>query len=250
MTTQQAQFIRRIQELEETSYRNNQFLFTDFLNEAEYADVLSLGEPACGMAAEGGHEGAERVIVRFGDPESFGYEEPFPITILKIEPLLEKYADALTHRDFLGALVNLGIERRVLGDILIDGVTAYLLCRDQMADYICENLTKVNHTNVRCVKAESIPDTLQPKPVSRQIQVSSVRLDAVIAHVYNLSRSQAQEIFRSQRVFVNGRLMENLTYEPKDGDMISVRHCGRFRYKGVERTTRKGKQSIRVEQFI
>ena len=79
MTTQQAQFIRRIQELEETSYRNNQFLFTDFLNEAEYADVLSLGEPACGMAADGGHEGAERVIVRFGEPESFGYEEPFPI---------------------------------------------------------------------------------------------------------------------------------------------------------------------------
>jgi len=120
MTTQQAQFIRRIQELEETSYRNSQFLFTDFLNEAEYADVLSLGEPACRMSADGGHEGAERVIVRFGDPESFGYEESFPITILKIEPLLEKYADALTHRDFLGALVNLGIERRVLGDILID----------------------------------------------------------------------------------------------------------------------------------
>ena len=88
------------------------------------------------------------------------------------------------------------------------------------------------------------------KPVSRQIQVSSVRLDAVIAHVYNLSRSQAQEIFRSQRVFVNGRLMENLNFEPKDGDMISVRHCGRFRYAGVERMTRKGKQSIRVEQFI
>ena len=136
------------------------------------------------------------------------------------------------------------------GDILIDGVTAYLLCRDQMADYICENLTKVKHTNVRCRRAQSIPDTLQPKPVSRQVQVSSVRLDAVIAHVYNLSRSQAQEVFRSQRVFVNGRLMENLNFEPKDGDMISVRHCGRFRYAGVERMTRKGKQSIRVEQFI
>ena len=250
MTTQQAQFIRRIQELEETSYRNNQFLFTDFLNEAEYADVLSLGEPACGMAADGGHEGAERVIVRFGDPESFGYEEPFPIRILRIEPLLEKYADALTHRDFLGALVNLGIDRRVLGDILIDGVTAYLLCRDHIADYICENLTKVKHTNVRCLEVESIPDTLRPKPVSRQIQVSSVRLDAVVAHVYNLSRSQAQEVFRSQRVFVNGRLMEDLTYEPKDGDMISVRHCGRFRYTGLERMTRKGKHSVLVEQYI
>ena len=97
---------------------------------------------------------------------------------------------------------------------------------------------------------ESIPETRRPKPVSRQIQVSSVRLDAVVAHVYNLSRSQAQEVFRSQRVFVNGRLMENLTYEPKDGDMISVRHCGRFRYTGLERMTRKGKHSVLVELYI
>ncbi len=250
MNQEQAQFIRRIRELEETSYRNSQFLFTDFLNEAEYADVLSLGEPACGMKADGGHEEAERVMVRFGDPESFGYEEPFPIRILKIAPLLEKYSDELKHRDFLGALVNLGIERRVLGDILIDGVTAYLFCREQMADYICENLTRVKHTSVRCEETDAIPDTLRSAPVSRQIQVSSVRLDAVIAQVYNLSRSQAQELFRAQRVFVNGRLMENLTCEPKEGDMISVRHCGRFRYAGEERMTRKGKHSLLVEQFV
>ena len=250
MAQEQAQFIRRIQELEEVSYRSSRFLFTDFLNEAEYADVLSLGQPACRMTADGGYEDAERVIVRFGDPEAFGYEEPFPIRILKIEPLQEKYADALTHRDFLGALLNLGIERRVLGDILIDGVTACVFCRDQMADYICENLTKVKHTNVRCSVTETLPDTMKTEPVMRTIQVSSVRLDAVIAHVYNLPRSEAQEMFRMQRVFVNGRLMENLTYEPKEGDLISVRKAGRFRYAGEERMTRKGKHSIRVEQYI
>lgn len=250
MIQEQTQFIRRIRELEETSFRNSQFLFTDFLNEAEYADVLSLGDPACGMAADGGHEGAERVIVRFGDPEEFGYEEPFPIRILRIEPLMEKYADDLTHRDFLGALLNLGIERRVLGDILIDGSAAYLFCRDQMAEYICENLTRIRHTHVRCTETEKIPDTLKPSLAARQVQVSSVRLDAVIAHVYNLSRSSAQEIFRAQRVFVNGRLMENLTYEPREGDLISVRRFGRFRYAGEERMTRKGKHSIRVELFV
>ena len=67
----------------------------------------------------GGSEEAERMVVRFGDPEDMGYEEAFPITLLKIEPLLQKYADALGHRDFLGALMNLGIERSTLGDIFI-----------------------------------------------------------------------------------------------------------------------------------
>lgn len=250
MTSEQMKFIRRIRELEEISFRDSRFLFTDFLTPAEYADVLSLGEAACGVQADGGYEGAERVIVRFGNPEEFGYEEPFPIRVLRVSPLQEKYADALTHRDCLGALLHLGIERKVLGDILVDGLTAYVFCREQMAEFICDNLTRVKHTTVRCAQAERIPDSLQPKPHSRTVQVSSVRIDAVIAHVYNLSRSQAQDLFRSQRVFVNGRLQENLTYEPAQGDMISVRGCGRFSYEGEERVTRKGKHSVLIGQYI
>ncbi len=250
MTPDRAQFIRRIQELEETSWQNSQFLFTDFLNEAEYADVLSFGKAPCGMCAFGGHADAERVMVRFGNEEAFGYDVPFPIAALKISPLMEKYADDLTHRDYLGALLNLGIERRVLGDILVQSPTAYVFCTQTMAEYICENLTRVRHTDVRCTQVEDIPETVRPRLSERVIQVSSVRLDAVIAHVYNLSRSQAQELFRSQRVFVNGRLMENLTYAPGDGDLISVRKCGRFRYEEEERMTRKGKHSIRIGQYV
>ena len=66
-------------------------------------------------ADEEGHEGAERVIVRFGDPEGFGYEEPFPIRVLKVSPLLRRSMRTPLHRgDFLGALLNLGIEGRSL----------------------------------------------------------------------------------------------------------------------------------------
>ena len=212
--TQQQQFQKRIRELEEISFRNSQYLFTGFLNEAEYADVLSLGEPACGMRAWGGHEAAERVMVRFGDPESFGYEEPFPIRILKAAPLMEKYADALTHRDFLGALLHLGIERRVIGDILLDGVTAYIFCDAKMADFLTENLTRVKHTDIRCAETEQIPDALK------------------------------------QEVFVNCRGMENLSHIPQEGDLISVRHMGKFRYAGQARTTRRGKLCLRVEKYV
>ena len=248
--TQQQQFQKRIRELEDISFRNSQFIFTGFLNEAEYADVLSLGEPACGMRAWGGHEASDRVMVRFGDPETFGYEEPFPIRILKISPLMEKFADTLTHRDFLGALLHLGIERRVIGDILLDGVTAYVFCDEKMSAFLTENLTRVKHTDVRCTETEQIPDSLQPSLKSVEIQVSSGRLDAVISHVFSLSRSEAQNLFRRQEVFVNGRVVENLSHIPQEGDLISVRHFGKFRFAGQTRTTRKGKLCLRIERYV
>ena len=62
----------------------------------------------------GGTENCERLMIRFGSEELFGYEEPFPICCLLAEPLIEKFADNFTHRDFLGAIMNLGIERDVM----------------------------------------------------------------------------------------------------------------------------------------
>ncbi len=250
MDREQQQFQKRIRELEETSWNESRFLFTGFLNEAEYADVLALGTPADSMAAYGGYEGAGRVMVRFGDPESFGYEEPFPITVLKVAPLMEKYADPLTHRDFLGAILNLGIERRVIGDILIDGATAYVMCEERMADYLIQNLTRVRHTSVNTAAVDSLPAAVSPKLVSKDIQISSNRIDAVIAQVYHLSRSAAQDLLHSGQVFLNGRSVENTSCELREEDQVSVRHMGKFRYTGSLRTTRKGKLCVRIELYV
>lgn len=250
MDHEQQQFLKRIKELEETSWNESRFLFTGFLNEAEYADVLSLGTPACTMTADGGYEGAGRVMVRFGDPEAYGYEEPFPITILRVSPLMEKYADALTHRDFLGAILNLGIERRVIGDILVNGASAYVMCDERMADYLVQNLTRVKHTSVSVCAVDALPEAVSPKLSSREIQVSSNRIDAVIAQVYHLSRSASQDLLRAGQVFINGRTADNTSCELHEEDQISVRHMGKFRYMGAVRTTRKGKLCIRIELFI
>ncbi len=250
MDHEQQQFQKRIRELEETSWNESRFLFTGFLNEAEYADVLALGDPACTLKADGGYEGAGRVMVRFGDPEVFGYEEPFPIAVLKISPLMEKYADALTHRDFLGAILNLGIERRVIGDILVNGSSAYVMCEERMSDYLIQNLTRVKHTSVSAALVDSLPDTVSPKLSAREIQVSSNRIDAVIAQVYHLSRSTAQDLLHSGQVFLNGRAIDNTSCELHEEDQVSVRHSGKFRYSGAIRTTKKGKLCVRIEQYV
>ena len=250
MNQEQQVFLKRIRQLEEASWQESRYVFTDFLNEAEYSDVLSLGLPACGMQAYGGFEGASRVMIRFGNPEILGYEEPFPLTILRIRPLMEKFADMLTHRDFLGAILNLGIDRRVVGDILIDGATGYVMCESVMAEYLSENLARVKHTSVSTTAVASLPDGLKPKLVTQEIQASSNRIDAVIAQAHRLSRSKAQELIQSGQVFTGGRMVQSASGQLHEGEEVSVRHYGKIRYIGPVRKTRKGNLLIQIERYV
>ena len=124
---------RIIAELYNKADRGGYFTFTDFLGLSEQSALNELTAKfhPRSLTLFGGAEGAERIMVRFGNPEEIGYEEPFPIHCVKIEPLSQKFADKLTHRDFLGSLIALGIYREVLGDIVISADRA----REQAAEY-------------------------------------------------------------------------------------------------------------------
>ena len=110
-----------------------------------------------GYTIFGGRESCDRVMIAFGNEADCGYAPAFPICTMKVSAVSDKFSDDLNHRDFLGALMNLGIEREMVGDILITESThsgkhnnAYIFCVDTVADYIAENLTKIRHTNVKC----------------------------------------------------------------------------------------------------
>ena len=109
---------KRFAELADRAWQQNLFVFTGFLSLAEQ-EVLWRSAAKAGVHIElyGGMDGAERCMGRFGDPEEFGYEEPFPICAVKIEPLAEKFAENFSHRDFMGAILNLGIDRSTIGDL-------------------------------------------------------------------------------------------------------------------------------------
>ena len=133
---------KRFIELAKKSYDKGIFLFTDFLGLAEQTVFESAAAEFRHVKYEcfGGARGAERIMVRFGDEESFGYSLDFPICALKCEPINQKFSDRLTHRDFLGALLSLGIERSCLGDIAIIDNVGYLFCLEKIADYIKNQL--------------------------------------------------------------------------------------------------------------
>lgn len=192
----------------------------------------------------------ERQMVKFGSEEMFGYDEEFPISCVVIEPLLKKFAEKLGHRDYLGAIMNLGIERSVIGDIFVKDTTAYVFCVDRIAQYIADNLDKIRHTNVKCTIEKGKIEAVAPEKKAVSVVVSSERIDAVVAKLYNMSRSQSIEHFREKKVMVNGRVMENNSYSMKPADVISVRGYGKFIFMGVENETKKGRLKVQLMQYV
>lgn len=239
---------KRFAELARRSYGQNMYTFTDFLSLPEL-DLFYQNEPQlkfAGVTVFGGADGVDRKVIRFGNPEELGYEEPFPIVCIAIEPLLEKFGENLNHRDYLGALMNLGIERENLGDIFIKGKNGYVFCLERIADYIIENLSQVRHTHVKTRILENGETFIQKEIEEMAVLVASERIDGVIAKVYNLSRSQSIEYFRAKKIYVNSRLCENNSYQLKPGDTVSVRGYGKFVYNGVGYQTKKEKFSVNV----
>ena len=228
------QLKNRIRELADKSYNQNQYTFTGFLGLAEQDALWQVEREVkfAGITLYGGREEAERKILRFGSEAELGYEQPFPICCIRIRPLSAKFADKLSHRDYLGALMNLGIERSTIGDILPGEGEAFF-----------------RHTHVKCEVVDAAAEVPQEEPVRQVIQVASPRVDAVIAKVYNKSRSDCLELFRAGKVYVNGRLCENNSKPLEAGDVVNARGYGKFRISGEPHATRKGKLAIEAEVY-
>ncbi len=243
---------KRIQELARKADLGGYYTFTDFLGLSEQSAFKEILPKISGIkyTVFGGTDGAERIMVRFGDAESLGYETPFPIVPIKIEPLSQKFADKLTHRDFLGSILNLGIERSTLGDIVILDNIGYLFAHENVAEYITDTLSRIKHTDVKAKIADRLPAGDLYKTEPKKIQISSERLDAVIAKVYSMSRDDAQGLFKKHLVYVDGRLTESVSAQPKAGCKVSVRGHGRFIYRGFGSLSKKGKLNAICDVYI
>ena len=230
---------------------NGYYTYSDFLGLQEQTTLATVKAKLYTKHTPfGGAVGAERVMVRFGDPEAIGYEEDFPIVTLKVTPKSDKFADRLTHRDFLGTILALGIERATVGDIVIRENVGYVFLSDKIAEYVRDSLTRVKHTDVRCEIVDGVPEGELYKTEMKRIQANGERLDAIVAKVFSMSRDDASLLFKKRLVFADGREIESVSYNPKEGQVISVRGFGRFIYLGYDSLSKKGKKNIDVELYI
>ena len=239
MTDEEKRLAGRFEELSSRSFNKGIWVYSDFLTTAQQAMLESMKLGA--VTFWGGYDGAERRIACFGSEDMCGYE-PCPECVwLAIEPVSKKFADELTHRDFFGSVMALGLKREVLGDIIVYDNCAYLYCMENVSGYIAENLAQVKHTTVACRETEAPPVESVALPEAEEFVVASERLDAVISCVYNISRSVCKGIVEQGKVSVNSILAVNPSRMLEEHDTVSVRGKGRFIYEGIERETRKGK---------
>lgn len=245
--------VRRFIELAKKAYHKGIRTYTDFLNLNEISIFHSMEKemPPVPYSLYGGYPEAERVIICFhGDLDSNvkditgtkeAREEDFPITCLHIRPTNEKFASELDHRDCLGAIMNVGTTRNKIGDIQVNGKEAYCYCDDIISGYIVSSLERIRHTNV-------IVEIAKDKPMDTKINfkeitgsVSSFRLDAMIALAFHTSRSSIVGLIEGEKVFVNARLVTSNSYVIKEGDVVSVRGFGKFRFESQGNMTKKGR---------
>ncbi|MGN1187529.1 MAG: RNA-binding protein [Lachnospiraceae bacterium] len=240
----------RLSDLANTCYNRNIPVFSAYLNlnEQNILHEVQKSFPPISIKTEGGYFLSERRIAVFlPDAE---WQCDLPIKLLKISPADKRFLNTLTHRDYLGALMNLGIERSLLGDIVISDNSAYVFCLDRIASFIIDNLTKVRNDFVRCDICDELPYDFEPSYKEITGSVASLRLDAVISLAFNESRSHSTGYIENALVFVNGRLITTNAYNLKDGDIVSVRGHGRFRYMYTKSETKKGRYMVVLNLYI
>lgn len=253
MTKEELLLKKRLVELSNIAFNRNIPVFSDFLNLNELNILYSIRNELYTLEFKtyGGYELAERQMVAF-IPDAFCYDrkELYPITVIRIEPLSKKYSDSLSHRDFLGAIINLGIDRSKIGDILVKENEAFLFCNERLADYLIEQLTRIKHTSVRASETKLKDFSYEPEFKIIKGSISTARIDSVLTLCCGVSRSEAVEYIMSKKVFINGKLIEANSVMLKDNDIISVRGVGKFIYSGVLSETKKGRIYIELKKYI
>ena len=224
----------------------------DFLSPRQRSQALDLlrlaGIPESAYVLQGGYEGAERQILLFLPDWMERSNAESPIRCLRAS---FREDEKLTHRDFLGSLMGMGVVREKIGDILAAPDSADLLVLEGVADFLLQSWTSAGRAKLRVSEIEA--DNLHIPVVQRKEvrdTVSSLRLDAVASSGFRLARGKAAALIESGRVQLNWRECVKPDKLLEAGDVVSARGLGKFELSEVGGLTRKGRISIVLQVYV
>ncbi len=193
---------------------------------------------------DGGYDDAERKVCIFISDYS---ESDSPLSFLRIRAVSQK---PLTHRDYLGALMGLGVKRQCIGDILVNDGGADIIVLSEIAQFLLNEFDKAGHANLS-VSEISRDELCVPVTASviRKDTVSTLRLDSVTASAFSISRTTACEFIRSGRVYINGRQSLKNDAKISEGDKIVIRGKGKAILREVGGLSKKDRIFITTEKF-
>lgn len=241
--------------------RNGEITYTAFLTPAEqHALARAMPFARAEMRADGGYAAAERARIFFLPPYLLDMDEQMLADCLadtRAECLIALEIKGsgfrtLSHRDYLGAVLNLGIERDAIGDLCVtDAHTAVLFCDRVMAQFLTQSLTRVANDAVRLLQItlpEGFDGGRKFQPISDT--VASPRADSVVAALTNLSRERAQALFREGLVEIDYEEASKPDQQLQAGCVIVIRGKGKFILRSLCEQTKKGRIRLRADKYL
>lgn len=241
-------FASHIEDLVYECMRKNVSVFSQFLDLRQQKIAKAAADPIYSGNFEffGGVDDAERKILGVFPDYVYDRIGEFPISVLKIS-----HARPLTHRDFLGAFMSLGIKREFLGDILVGEKETYLLLQPSLSGFVIENVEKIGNVGVKIEPCDFTDIKLIEQRFSDETAiVSSLRLDCVVAAIADKSRNDASKFILGEKVNVNHEIVSSCSKSICEGDVISVRSVGKFKIGKVVTQTKKGRLVLSYKKYI
>ena len=244
--------LSRINDLIQTTLKTGRPVWTAFLNPAEQSVAIGVLDRRKDVkyTASGGYEGCERRVFCIMDAIS---DIPPAFDLIKVIRIdFDAFSTKwVTHRSILGAVLGLGCDRKMVGDIVVKDTFAYLFVIDSVAELILQNLVSVGRASVSVSFAEdALLDIGEENGEVKRLTVSGLRIDAVLSGALNMPRSRAAALIDAEKVFVNWRLVKKTAYPVNEGDTISVRGVGRLTLDTVGKQSAKGRTWIEITRFI
>lgn len=234
--------INHLYDLAEQSLRQNRGLDSDFLSPEEASQFLKRVNDFAYAEPKLFDDDWERKLIHFGpgDPE---------VDILLIRSKASSFVD-LRHPDYLGALLGLGLERRVIGDIIADRERALVFVKRQVSAYILDRLDSVGWAPVTVIKLEGLPEDAVNRFQLEEHVVSSLRLDRFISTIFRLPRKEATQAIEKGLIFIDGLEENKIHRTVSEGERISFRRKGKVQFLSILRTTKKDSSVIQIKRFV
>ena len=241
------EFCKSRNKIENTDFLNlaEQDLVDKFLKKIKYTNYYFFG---------GAGEAERKILILY--PEKLTEEmarknHAKMISVIKIK-LPADLEDEYDHRRYLGAIMKLGIEREKVGDIFVKSRGAQIVIKNEAQKFLMQNLGSLTRFASSEIEAESIEDLekIETKKIELTEIVASLRLDNIVSTLARTSRNKAVEILEQERVFLNFQNETKSSKQVKVGDIITIRGKGRFEFKEIAGSTKKGRFRIKVDKYV
>ena len=236
-------FISQMKDQIRIFQKQNRPIMTYFLTLSEQNILLNMVPKDIHVFLDGGYSQAEKKIACFL-PE--GYDAYSDCICLHAH--YNSKFKTLSHSDLLGCLMHLGIERNVIGDLVVQDEDLFIFCKEQIAPYIMDNCTSIGKCNVHFKECFDYKITKTNKE-ELKIMCSSLRLDSIVSQLSHCSRSEATKKIKVGLVKVNDVVLEQ-NLQLCNNDFVSIRKTGLFQFKGVVSTTKKGRHFLLFDRYI